>query len=90
MTVDYLLGTDGEATSRSDAYAVGDGRHHAVAAAAVDGSDTAVALCGATVRVWLGHTFSTTVTDSAVLHETCADLVAAARHAATLQDDAPG
>jgi hypothetical protein len=101
MTIDYLLGTDRETGRRADhdaatvaAPAEGAeadaGRHHAVAAAAiVDGSDSAIALCGATVRVWRGSMFPPSDSDSAVLHDVCAELVVAARHAATSQDDAP-
>jgi hypothetical protein len=95
VAFDYLLGTDGEPPSAAKPHPatgttardVAELMHHAVAAALViDGSDSAVALCGATVRVDSTRRFSASGPNHGLAHEMCLALVVAARSAA---DSAP-
>ncbi len=95
VAIYYVLGTDGEQTRAvgepgggiaegRGAVVQGAGRQHAVAEAAlVEGSEIAVALCGAKVRVWPADAFPYPGADSDAVDQMCLDLVAAARSAAT-------
>jgi hypothetical protein len=98
MGHDYLVGTASEETRAVGDPAAGSpegkgavegaGTHHAVApAAVVDGSDLAVALCGAKVRVWTAGPFPFPGADSDDIDQVCLQLVAAARRAAASAAD---
>jgi hypothetical protein len=99
MGSDYLVGTASEqqravgvqGAARADARGAvqGAGTHHAVAPAAViEGSDVAIALCGATVRVWRAASFPYPGANSDDIDEVCLELVAAARRSAASKAEA--
>jgi hypothetical protein len=98
VVIRYVLGTDGEQTrvvgdraarhARAKGAVEGTGLQHAVAEASlVDGSDSAVALCGARVRVWRADPFPYPGASSDALDEVCLGLVSAALRAAEAEAD---
>lgn len=98
MGSDYLVGTASEQQRAVGVQSVvlgdgmgaveGAGMHHAVAPAAViEGSDVAVALCGATVRVWRAARFPYPGANSDDIDQVCLELVAAAHRSAASEAD---
>jgi hypothetical protein len=90
VDIPYLVGIGPPAVTVGDGAAAAERstpevRHAVAAAALVDGSDVAVALCGATVTVGRREEFSTAAQDGGPIHAVCRGLAEAAYEAARRQ-----